>query len=515
MACSAACSVESSVGISSSPSSCVSVGTYQTASVSKVVAGRSSWTVAIVAWSRMPLRWYATTCSVTETRPNVSSRPSRRSVRSGSSIAGRRLLLHLRVPVAGERFDDRVACGDVELSHEPRLSEVEVDGAFVHGRVRALALDDPEQRAGGRVDHGERVRGPQSAAAYARRGSPCPRTPSRASFAGGRGRAGARSTAASPSVARSSSSTGASNAAAARWPSRTRGFAWSRIAASTRRPSSVSGSRMKYWSSASSEATSTASPWPRRPARPHCWRRLAIVPGKPTEIAQSRRPMSMPSSSASVADTPSSSPSTSLPLDVAALLRRVAGAVGREPLRGGGVDPVGGHPVHELRGLAALREADRPQAAVDERSHQPRCLAERARARSRARRRGAPGSTGRSCARRAAPRRPRPRSARCRAAGARARRGSRSSPTRARTAGRCRTRAPGAGGDAGRSPRASRTRRDTRAPRRRRHSGGCASTSAQRSCRGSTPTWSMSGFVRMTFDHFRTCHRCSRGVSPS
>jgi hypothetical protein len=40
------------------------------------------------------------------------------------------------------------------------------------------------------------------------------------------------------------------------------------------------------------------------------WRRLATVPGKPTEIAQSSSPMSMPSSSASVAATPSSSPST-------------------------------------------------------------------------------------------------------------------------------------------------------------------------------------------------------------
>ena len=68
---------------------------------------------------------------------------------------------------------------------------------------------------------------------------------------------------------------------------------------------------MKNWSSPSSLATSTASPVSRRPARPHCWRSDATVPGKPTEIAQSSEPMSMPSSSASVAVTPSSSPSTS------------------------------------------------------------------------------------------------------------------------------------------------------------------------------------------------------------
>ena len=34
---------------------------------------------------------------------------------------------------------------------------MEVDGAFVHGRVRALALDEAEHGAGRRVDHRERV----------------------------------------------------------------------------------------------------------------------------------------------------------------------------------------------------------------------------------------------------------------------------------------------------------------------------------------------------------------------
>ena len=58
---------------------------------------------------------------------------------------------------------------------------------------------------------------------------------------------------------------------------------------------------MKYWSSASSLATRTASPCPRRPARPHCWRMLATVPGKPTEITASSIPTSIPSSSAFVA----------------------------------------------------------------------------------------------------------------------------------------------------------------------------------------------------------------------
>ena len=46
-----------------------------------------------------------------------------------------------------------------------------------------------------------------------------------------------------------------------------RGLAWSRIAASTLRVSSASGSRAKNWSSASSLQMSRPSPWP-RPPRP-------------------------------------------------------------------------------------------------------------------------------------------------------------------------------------------------------------------------------------------------------
>jgi hypothetical protein len=36
-----------------------------------------------------------------------------------------------------------------------------------------------------------------------------------------------------------------------------------------------------------------------------------------------------------------------------------------------------------------------------------------------------------------------------------------------------------------------------------------------RSWCGRTPTWSMSGFVRIAFAVRRTCARCSIGVSPS
>ncbi len=71
---------------------------------------------------------------------------------------GRRLLLRLRVPVAAERLDERAPGAEVELADEVALAEVEVDGTFVNGRVRALALDEAEHRAGRDVHDGERLR---------------------------------------------------------------------------------------------------------------------------------------------------------------------------------------------------------------------------------------------------------------------------------------------------------------------------------------------------------------------
>src|SRR5205085_11690306 len=50
-------------------------------------------------------------------------------------------------------------------------------------------------------------------------------------------------------------------------------------------------------------------------------------------------------------------------LDLAPLRGRVPGPVGREPIGHVPLDPLRGEPVHELGRLAALREADRPQAA--------------------------------------------------------------------------------------------------------------------------------------------------------
>ena len=94
-----------------------------------------------------------------------------------------------------------------------------------------------------------------------------------------------------------------------------------------------SGWRQKNWSSASSPATYIARP-PRsvRPARPHCWRRLATVPGEgdrhrrvevadvDPQLERVRRHDAEQLSAREVA------------LDLAPLLWRVAGAVGRDAI---------------------------------------------------------------------------------------------------------------------------------------------------------------------------------------
>ena len=270
---------------------------------------------------------------------------------------------------------------------------------------------------------------------------------------------------------------------------------------------------MKYWSSASSLATRTASPCPRRPARPHCWRMLATVPGKPTEITASSMPTSIPSSSAFVALTPRSSPANEALLDLAALRGRVAGAVGREP--GGVAEAVGRELVDQLGGAAALREHERAQAALDEVGHQLRRLGERARPLAQL-----------LVDQRRVPERDRPLGLRrsvladhgeveARQVVRRARRGSRSSPRRGGTAGRLRTRARAGAGGGGRCRRASRRRRGRRAPRRRRRSGGWkarrpSGRGAAARPRGACPGWSGS-----RFDHLRICQRRSPSVSPS
>ena len=221
----------------------------------------------------------------------------------------------------------------------------------------------------------------------------------------------------------------------------------------------------------------------------------------------------MPSSSAFVAETPSSSPSVSRRSISRRCCARVAGAVRREVRVV--AEPLGGEAVDQLGRLAALREGQRPQPALDEHRLQARRLGER---------RAAQPELG--VLQRRVPEHDRALGARRRVVaddghalaeqrGRRARPGSRSSPRRAGTAARRRRCARAGAGGAGRSRRASRRRRGRRAPRRRRRSGG--SRARRPSGRGSAaaPTCTMSGFVRITFDHLRICQRCSVGVSPS
>jgi hypothetical protein len=62
-----------------------------------------------------------------------------------------RLLLRLGVPVAVERVDDRPPRVEIELADLVGAAEVEVDGAGMHGRERALGLDRAEELARGRL----------------------------------------------------------------------------------------------------------------------------------------------------------------------------------------------------------------------------------------------------------------------------------------------------------------------------------------------------------------------------
>ena len=68
-----------------------------------------------------------------------------------------RLLLRLRVPVDAPWADHGYAILERERFDEVLLAEVEVDGAFVHGRIRTVALDEPQERAGLAVDDRERL----------------------------------------------------------------------------------------------------------------------------------------------------------------------------------------------------------------------------------------------------------------------------------------------------------------------------------------------------------------------
>ena len=207
--------------------------------------------------------------------------------------------------------DEGDASLEDERLDEVLLAEVEVDRALVHGRVRAVALDEAEERARLAVDDRERL-GVARAERDARR----------------------RVVAALPDVARRRALELRQLGRAAKRLGAERG----RVVLVERRLErgrehvGVEDARVRVVEDRGLDAAreqrvglareelvervvarrrEPPGPRPRRPARPHCWRSDATVPGKPTEIAQSSSPMSIPSSSASVAVTPSSSPSTS------------------------------------------------------------------------------------------------------------------------------------------------------------------------------------------------------------
>ncbi len=91
----------------------------------------------------------------------------------------------------------------------------------------------------------------------------------------------------------------------------------------------------------------------RRPARPACCHIAARVPGYPVSTAASSDPMSMPSSSALVEATASSSPVGEGVLDAPPVLREVAGAVARDPLAQLRVADLSARPLGEQLGRPA------------------------------------------------------------------------------------------------------------------------------------------------------------------
>ena len=259
----------------------------------------------------------------------------------------------------------------------------------------------------------------------------------------------------------------------------------------------------------------------RRPARPHICRRLATVPGKVTQIAASSSPMSMPSSSASVATTASSSPLDQAP-------PRSRGAAGACSRRGRA------RSASARSGLPALGQLLAREAAGSARSRGGSCRKQIVRTswadqvgeqvgRLGERRAAGPG---RLVDQRRVPHRDLaagPRGAvvvdqlerRCRSAARPARPGWRSSPRRARSAARPRRPAPAAAAAAARWRRGSRRRRGRCGPRRPRPSRGW---------RGSRPSAVVGQdpdveHVRVGQDEVArgagSPGRSSRGVSPS
>ena len=191
--------------------------------------------------------------------------------------------------------------------------EVQVDGARVDRREGALGLDEAEQLAGLGLDDREAVRRGRAQRHLGRPGSPAragsQRPPRLRSSPGGDQAVGVGLEAGAEDLGvvrleRRLVGGGAAGGACRCSRRCGRGSPPRRAGRGT----PPGGGRRTGRARRRRRRTCARPPRSRRPARPHCWRRLATVPGNVTEIAASRWPMSMPSSSALVATTPSSSP---------------------------------------------------------------------------------------------------------------------------------------------------------------------------------------------------------------
>ena len=338
----------------------------------------------------------------------------------------------------------------VELVHEVRLAEVQVDGALVHRRVRARALDQRRARRRSRRRRPRTRPARPSVGRRARRGSPCRPRRSRAASAAApgprrrprapRGRGSSASTLVERRLERGRADVPGEDA-------RVRVVEDRGLDAPPEQHVGLAHEVLVE----------------RVLARDEHGEAVAAAPGAAPLLAQ-RRDRAREADRDDRVEQADVDPELERvrrrhaeqlaraepALDLAPLLRRVAGAVGREPRVV--AEPLGREAVDQLGRLAALRERERAQAALDEAppgASPPPRAASRA---GRAPRRGAAGSRARRCARRAAPRRRRSRSPGRRAARRRARRGSRSSPRRAGTAGRRRRSARAAAAAAARSP---------------------------------------------------------------
>ena len=349
---------------------------------------------------------------------------------------------------------------------------MEVDGAVVHRRVGALALDQAEHGAGRRVDHRERVgarraqrdAGGRVVAARPRRSPPA--------CGGSSGSSAARSSATSPSTSRSRV---VERRLEGGRPDVAVEHARVRVV-EDRRLDPPPEQRLRLAHEVLVE---------RVLARDEDRQAVAAPPGAAPLLAEARHrageagrdhAVEQPDVDAELervgrGDSEQLAGGQPL-LDLAPLCRRVAGAVRGEPVAVLRAEPVGGEPVDQLRRLPALREAERAQPALDERGHQARRLAERACADAELLVEQLAGSRARSSAPPAARRRRRHGDVDAEQRARELGRGSRSSPRRAGTGARRRRSARSAGAGGGRCRRASRRRRGRRAPRRRRRRRG-------------------------------------------